>query len=206
MKSLARLKNFEKKIYQTVFQDGIYDLTWGLLMLAIAVNPVLLETTGIPRSLLFMGELLLAGSWLLLGKEFITRPRFGAMVPAIQRQRTGRRVLISGGVLFILVMLMVLLRISGILQMGPDPLMVSLIFLILFTVLSLVISYNMLFVIGLLFALSIPVSELLYPLVGEPLDSLISFGLSALIVLGIGLFRLVRFVKRYPVETEDMNQ
>jgi hypothetical protein len=66
--------------------------------------------------------------------------------------------------------------------------------------------YSMLFVVGLLFALSIPASELLNPLVGEPMDSLISFGLSAVIVLGIGLFRLIRFIKRYPVEKEDMEQ
>jgi len=202
MKSLPDLKKLEKQVYQSVFQDGIYDITWGLLMLALAFNPLLFHM-GIPRNLLFLGELLLAGGWLILGKRLITLPRIGIVKPAARRQQTARKVMITGIVFFLIIVLFIILKSVGILPNEPGslamtPLSFSLLFLAVFTVLALVMSYYMLFIAGLLFALSIPVSELLYPVLGEPLDSLVPFGVSALIILTIGFFRLARFIQHYP--------
>jgi len=210
MNSLPDLKKMEKQMYRSVFQDGIYDITWGLLMLALAFNPLFFRL-GVSRNLLFVSELVLAGAWLIVGKRFITLPRMGIVKPSARRQQTARRVMIAGIILFLILLFLILVKTTGLFSITGDsfptaPLLFSLFFLIVFTTLALVMSYYTLFVAGLLFALSIPVSELLYPVLGEPLDTLLPFGVSALIILGIGCFRLVRFIGQYPkTSPEDID-
>ncbi|UCF63262.1 MAG: hypothetical protein JSW33_11915 [bacterium] len=210
MQSLPDLKKIEKQIYQSVFQDGIYDITWGFLMLALAFNPLFFQL-GVNRNLLFMSELILAAAWLILGKRSITFPRMGIVKPSPRRQQAARRVMIAGILLFLILVLLILVKTMGLFQitwnsLPTAPLLFSLFFLIVFTILALVMSYYTLFVTGLLFALSIPISELLYPLLGEPLDTLLPFGISALIILGIGFFRLIHFIRQYPkTSPEDID-
>jgi hypothetical protein len=41
--------------------------------------------------------------------------------------------------------------------------------------------------------------------VGEPLDSLIPLGISALIILVVGMIRLVSFLQRYPQKDAEVD-
>jgi hypothetical protein len=209
MIALPNLKKLEREVYLSVFRDRIYDITLGFFLLAIAFNPRLYET-GIPRAIIYVAELALAGSWLILGKRFIILPRMGMMKPAASRQKTARKVMTSGIVIFIFLSLFTVLKSSGTFlpaleSLSVTPLVFSLIFLAIFMVLATIMSYFMLYIVGLLFAISIPLSELLYPLVGEPLDSLIPLGISALIILVVGMIRLVSFLQRYPQKDAEVD-
>ena len=41
------LKAIEKKSYQIIFQDGIYDIMFGILLISFAVTPTLREIIGL---------------------------------------------------------------------------------------------------------------------------------------------------------------
>jgi hypothetical protein len=209
METLPDLKKLERQVYHSVYQDGIYDITLGFLLLAIAFNPVLYET-GIPRAALYLIELVLAGLILILGKRFITLPRMGMMKPLPRRQKTARKVLLSGIIVFILLVVLILLKSSDAFSPSLEtlsiaPLAISIAFLVIFTILAIVMSYFMILLAGLFFAISIPVSEMLFPILGEPLDSLIPFAASGLIILVIGVTRLFRFIHHYPGENAGVD-
>jgi hypothetical protein len=209
METLPDIKKLERQVYQTVYRDGIYDITLGFLFLVIAFNPLLYKT-GVPRAIIYLIELVLAGSILIVGKRYITLPRAGIMKPLARRQKTAWKVLLSGIILFILLTSIILLKSFGILSLSLEnlsitPLIISLAFLILFTILAAVMSYFMIFLAGLLFAISIPISEILFPILGEPLDSLIPFAASGLIILVIGMIRLFSFIHKYPCRKEEVD-
>ncbi len=207
MSVLPDLKKLEKRAYQTIFTDGIYDIVWGLMFLAISLNPILYRT-GFPKPVIYIAELLLAGLFLVLAKQRITVPRLGIVRFSSHRKARAVKILISGIIINVLVLLFILLNklevfssqtISNLL----NPVIYALFFFTLFTILASVFSYPIIFLAGLLFGSSIFISELLYSHIGEPLDSLIPFGVSALIILSIGMMRLIKFIRIYPKETVE---
>jgi len=202
MDKLPDLKKLEKRAYQTNFTDGIYDIVWGLLFMAISLNPILYRT-GFPKPIIYIAELIFAAVFLILAKQFIIVPRLGIVKFDSHRKSNAVRILVTGIIINVLVLLFILLNKLEVLSSQSisnlvDPLIYSLFFLTLFTLLASVLSYPTLFLAGFLFACSIITSEILYPHIGEPLDGLIPFGFSALIILAIGIVRLIKFLKLYP--------
>ncbi|MBN2065627.1 MAG: hypothetical protein JW771_02335, partial [Candidatus Thermoplasmatota archaeon] len=68
------LKEIEKKAYRFTFNDGLYDMTYGTLLVSIAVAPIL-------REMIYLGYIFFlivpAPLIILLGKKYITIPRIG---------------------------------------------------------------------------------------------------------------------------------
>ena len=86
------LKELERKAWRSVFQDGLWDIYLGLLLMALAIY-ALLSKTKLPEAqqmVIYIG--LMAASMLVLwaGKRFITLPRMGR-VKFGPRGKTRRR-------------------------------------------------------------------------------------------------------------------
>ncbi len=95
MKTTDSLKEIERRAYRSTFEDGIYDIQFGLLFLIVACIPIL-EIVGISRlfgySLLIISPILLP--W--LGKRYITIPRMGAVEFGPKRKSKMRLLLAIG--------------------------------------------------------------------------------------------------------------
>ena len=70
--------------------------------------------------------------------------------------------------------------------------------LIVLSVMGYVMNLKRLYIYGMFLALAIPIEEFLFPLIGTPLDRIIAFGVPGTLIAFIGLFYLVRFMRKYP--------
>ena len=100
-KTTESLKQIERRAYRSTFEDGIYDILFGMGFLILAWIPVL-ESVGIPRLYGYLlGLIPVLCSW--LGKRYITIPRLGAV--EFGSKRRGKKLLlvvISAAVFFLI--------------------------------------------------------------------------------------------------------
>lgn len=195
MDSATSLKSIERKAYRSTFEDGIYDILFGMIFLIPAIIAVL-ESVGVSRFygyLLFLVPLVFSP----LGKRFITTPRLGA-VEFGQKRKSRRRVLLvvcAGiAVLMLPVILMALAEgISG----GNSWLLVALFGIPVFAVGVYIMDFPRLYVYAALLIFAVLESEYLLKYIDPPYNSLISFGIPGAVILPIGISLLFRFMKKY---------
>ena len=75
MSELIDLREIEKKAWKSFFQDGIWDITLGVLLLAFTVG-AFMDTLNINdgvRMAAYIGVELIAFAWLFIGKRYISR-------------------------------------------------------------------------------------------------------------------------------------
>jgi hypothetical protein len=112
MAQIPDLKELESRAWKSFFQDGLWDVFFGGLMLALAAG-VALDNAGVPAGwrLCTYAVMLLLPLVLVLGKRTITVPRMGsAAFGAARRARAGGARLVVGAAVVVtgLVLLAVL--------------------------------------------------------------------------------------------------
>lgn len=204
MKTKDSLKEIERRAYRSTFEDGIYDIQFGLIFLILAWIPTL-EVIGISR---FIGYALLVISPILLpwlGKRYITIPRMGA-VEFGPKRKSRRRLLLAIGAVVIIMTLPLLVMIIG--KGVPGRLGWPLI--AVFAAPALVVAASLLdfprlyLYVALLFA-AVVESEALLGYVGESSTALISFGVPGVFIFVLGLTLLFKFLKKYPKPAPEVN-
>ena len=80
MNTNNNIKDLEKKVWISTFQDGFWDIYFGLIIMGLGLAP-LGRFLGLPETI---GVLMLIFSWnmgavfiFILGKIYISRPRIG---------------------------------------------------------------------------------------------------------------------------------
>ena len=79
MSHTISLKELEREAWKSVFQDGLWDIYLGLLLLAMAIGD-LLSDIGVPKAwyIAIYSTLLVLPTWVQwAGRRFITLPRMG---------------------------------------------------------------------------------------------------------------------------------
>lgn len=197
------LKRLERKAYKSYFDDGIWDIAWGIWLAVWAILP-LLKFYDISRfyaySLMFVPTILL-----LLGKKYLTVPRIGMVRFNPARRRRKIYIFLAGIATLALTTLLWYMTATGQIS-APSPAIGGLampiieafgIFLIL-SALAFFIEFPRLYIYASMFATGIIITETLYPHTGEPWDALLGFGVYALSILCYGIIRLVLFLGKYP--------
>ena len=222
MSTKINLKELELKAWTSYFQDGLWDIFLGLLLVSSAVN-TWLSNTGVPSSTripTYMGIMVLGGLVLWAGKRFITVPRMGRVKFGPKRKAKLNWV---RTVLFLSVLVIAALFLAGLgvknhwLQRPEWGLIgrtsiasafVTLNFLVVFSVMAYFMEFKRLYLYGVLFALQEVVGVGLRELADVDIGFFIGSAVSAVIVLLIGTVVFVRFLRQYPlpaVETSDGN-
>lgn len=199
------LKQIEKKAYRSTYQDGLYDLCYGIFLLAWAVVP-LIRDAGVSLPLAALPFLAVPAIILLAGKKYITVPRMGRAKFGEQRLTKATRLFGAGAVTLLISYLLIIvvsvwgIRLSGLRTLGDMtlPLVESVVVLVGVSALAYFSEFRRLYLYAFFFAGGIPLAELLYHYVGTPLDELIAFGIPGLAVIVIGLVLLANFVRKYP--------
>ncbi|MBU0493872.1 MAG: hypothetical protein KKA73_28260 [Chloroflexi bacterium] len=213
------LKEIEKRAFRSTFQDGLWDIFLGLLLLNMGLGTFIGGILGegddmsFPQLALIMMGLTAFVALVLLGffvgKKFITTPRIGRVKFGPARKTRRKAVIL---VLSLSVLVGVILLGLGLMFSIAPPEWVALGWLIpagafgvnAVVVLSLIayyMDYTRAYVYGWFYALSFPVTILL----AEYLD--ITFPIAYVVFAGImvliGTLLFIRFLRQYPMPAEE---
>jgi len=201
------LKELERKAWKSFFQDGLWDIYLGLLLMAMAIN-AWLSDAGFPKAwyyTIYIGLILISALILWTGKKFITVPRMGRVKlgPKGKERRKKSMILLIASLVVGAGRFLLALATR---DRQPEWLNVSLVFpagyvlnmLVVFSLGAYFLDFNRLYLIGLMYALPVPVDILLHELAGIDV-SFFAFAVPAAVVLTIGIVLFVRFLRDYPV-------
>jgi hypothetical protein len=212
-------KDLERKAFRSTFQDGLWDIFLGLLLLNMGMGTMLgamLADTRVSLSWIMVGLLAFAALALLVfwaGKKFITTPRIGLIRFGPQRKAKMKNL---RAVLFLSVLLGVIMLILGLASAGnglpgwvteiPIPLYVWPVqTIVVFGLGAYFLDVTRFYAYGLLYGLPLPVGILLVEntnLTG--LSSMaITFGVAAGVMVLIGTVLLTRFLRKYPSPADE---
>ena len=206
------LKEMERRAWRSFYQDGLWDIFLGLLLVAMAVSTYLGGTdlsdplqTGI-----YIGLEILAGVVMWSGKRLITAPRLGRVNFGAERKKNKsivRAVLIAS----VLLGLAALVVFIGAKQSGGKGLTIGPYFmpvvwltncLLVFGAMAYFLEYHRLYIIGVLYGLTVPIAYTLDQVWGIDAEHWV-FSVPAVIVLAMGITVLIRFLRDYPRADTD---
>jgi hypothetical protein len=207
MSQPINLKEIEGRAWRSFFQDGLWDIYLGLLLLGMAVT-AWLESLGMPESramVILVGLQVLSVVILWAGKRFITVPRIG-------RVRFGprRKVRLAWTTIILVVSALVgaAVMLIALLVLGSPPAWFNakLFFpaawvvnaLVVFSLGAYFLDFNRLYLIGVLYAIAIPIDVMLNKMVDAEI-SYVAFGIPAMVILVMGVIVLARFMRDYAV-------
>ena len=202
------LKALEKKAWRSFFDDGLWDIYLGMLLGLMGISSLLSGTTlsEDQATLVHVGLMLLVMIAFWLGKRFIVVPRIGRVKFQAKKSRKISVVLFIS----VIVGLIVWWIAADMIDTSPEqraalnnlfPLIYALNALIVFGSIGYFTSFERLYYIGILFALPVPLDYWLYKNYNIDLDY-IAFIVPAAIIVGIGIWYFVRFLKNYPPVAE----
>lgn len=206
------LTDIEKKAYRSTFQDGIWDIFLGLILLILAVI-ALLSNRGTPEGQQMTVLIVLQAVALAVfigGKKCITVPRMGFVKFGPQRKakiKKSRIVLLASVVAGMVVFLVALLAMRSS-SAGPSRLMNFMPLawvvnaIIVFSLLAYYLDCPRLYAYGVLFALPVPFDMAIKKFAGVNLSP-VTFAVPATFMLAIGAVLLVRFLRKYPRSAEE---
>jgi len=201
--TVADLKMLERKAYRSTFQDGLWDLFWGIMLWGIGLAP-LFKSVGLPKPLYYFIVPLLALAVLSCGKRWITLPRLGHVQFGPLRQRQQRILRHLRMAIAVFSLLLVGLSLTGhlvrLVQVPAVPVYVSLFVMGVLWMKAFWMDYPLLYLIGFFWALAMLSAEALYPHVGSPADGLYASAFFGSIIVGIGMVRLISFITAHPKE------
>jgi hypothetical protein len=209
------LKQIERKVWMSFFEDGIWDIYLGLLLMAMAIGALLWdigtrsEVTLLVIYVCFVGA---AFVFFWFGKRFITIPRIGRVnfgpKGRARKKKTSIVFALSvlvGLVLFIIITISIKNTLSRVLSLDifvPAIWVANM--LIVFSLGAYFLHFNRLYLIGVMFAIGLPLDIVLQELTHRDL-TFVAFGIPAMVILIMGGVVLARFLRKYPV-LEGENQ
>lgn len=210
MSEKINLKELERKAWRSFFDDGLWDIYLGLLLGLMGVSG-LLDRSGLSEDLgmgIYIGLLVLVMLAFWAAKRFVTVPRIGRV--KFGRERKIRRIK-TALVLFasVVVGLVVMVLTSaagrsdapGLPWRALMPAIWAVNMLVVFGAMGYFLDYERLYLIGLLYAITIPLNEILMNVTGIRFTPYLFFGFGLLIV-AMGVFYLSRFLRSYPAGRE----
>lgn len=192
MSQMISLQDVERRAWTLYFQDGLWDIFFGLLFLGGGLRAL---TDNLWFYLLVAAGVLV----IILGKRWITLPRLGQIDYSPQRKaRTNVVRLVAFGAMIITAVIFVLAvggaDLSGIPVGWIFVLMVPGVFLLM----AYMMDFQRLYGYAVLVAIFMVITELY----GDPAAAWAQI-VAGLVPLTIGIVLLVRFLRRYPVVDEE---
>jgi hypothetical protein len=212
MSNEISLKDTERKVFNTAFQDGLVDIGIGGLMLVFAIGPFVTPYLGdfwaTIVTFLPLWTILFPALWLI--RKYVVTPRVGIVKYGPWRVSRIKRFNV---VILIFLVFSLILGILSAVEFDAVPGWIhaarfSLVFLLAFSVAAYFLDFTRLYVYGTLIALAPLIGEVLYQYLKIPHHGyMVTFGLPAALIIITGVVRFIRFVRDHPlqeVQTESM--
>ena len=205
------IKEMEKKAWISTFQDGLWDIYFGLLIMGIGFSWLggffgLPETIDVLVTLMGwdIGVLLV----FFLGKKYITRPRMGFVKFGQTRKKRNKLLGLFIGLMVVFTLITFIFTLLGMFQLQLPGFMVMLLIGLLFITLPFsIIAYFLqlkrLYLYAILGGFGLFISELLVPIIGAPYHDIITFGGIGFVITITGIIIFIKFLKRYSIKKEE---
>lgn len=215
MSTVLNLKEIERKAFRSTYQDGLWDMLWGAIVMAMAISLHRPEDGYGPANIILaMVVPVVAGGLFWLGKKLITLPRMGQVRFGPARKRKGRTlavilglvVLVQAGIVGLTAVgwlnPQVAAQINGFLaDHSLERLAVAALGSLFVGPAMILIAYFSDFPRGYYVAIMMSPAVFVMILLNRPIYALIIGGL--IVLPGLVLF--VRFLKRYPLSQESVS-
>ncbi|MFX1502923.1 MAG: hypothetical protein ACFFDH_18330, partial [Promethearchaeota archaeon] len=138
-----------------------------------------------------------------LGKKLITIPRLGIVKFGPKRKSKQKKLRIFLFAFLILNIVLLILPFTDLVNsIKFEPLITALILglgaiTLPFVVVAYFLDFTRLYIYAILAGLGFFLTELLYPIVGTPLDTLLPFGITGGVIVVIGLYYFITFFRNY---------
>lgn len=204
------LKEIEKKAWRSTFEDGIFEIYFGILYLSLTLGVVLDAVLPSPYNIILIFSIIGLGlTFFLIGKKYISQPRLGKVKFGRTRiARKAKTIVVLIVNFFVLLFILILVPQFG--EDMPEFLYGLVMGLLFFTIpLSFVayfLQFNRLYLIAILVGLTYFLDEI-YALLGipEPFDSLLAYGMVSATIIIIGIIVFIKFLKNYPLPREEVS-
>jgi hypothetical protein len=212
MNEIVDIKNLEKKAWISTFQDGFWDIYFGLIIMGLGLYP-LGRFLGLPETI---GVLTFVCSWdigaglvFILGKRYISKPRIGFVKFGQIRKKRNKLLAVFLGINVGLTVIMFMFTLLGIFQLNLPGYLVMLVIGLLFitTPFSFVayfIQLKRIYLYALLGGFGLFFSELLYPLLDAPFNDILVFVPFGGMILIFGIIILIKFLHKYSTLKEEV--
>lgn len=208
MTKKINLKEMEKKAWKSCFQDGLWDIFLGLILLSFGISPFIEEITGITYLISYIILLSLGYIIFYIGKKYITIPRIGNVKFGPKRKSKKIKVVIILAISVIFGLAAILITQTDLIPYNIDISIWGIIFainaLIVFSLMAYYLDFPRLYIYSIFFATSIFIVETSSSHVGSTYDTVIGFGMFGVVAVLVGLLHLTRFVRRYPLQKGDI--
>lgn len=190
------LKEIERRAYRSTFSDGVYDIQFGLIFMIFALIAVF-EVVGISR---FLGYSLLLLALVLpwLGKRYITIPRMGHVEFGGKRKKRKLVIWIVAAVVAVLILPLVIMIVRQGQWSALGWRLIAMIVAPLFVLAVYTTDFPRLYIYAAFLFFGFVLSELLESLVGIPMNAVLGFGVPGVVITGVGLTLMVKFIKNHP--------
>lgn len=217
------LKKLERKVFTSHYEDGLWDLFFGFLFLGGVFIPMV---SWLPMVLFSIIPQLVTGvigcAILIAGKKYITTPRLGLFKYSQRQEARKKKIMLVLTIFSIIgaVLLILGLIFSITFPTVPQPelpvflrtynkyltaLGVGLLgFSLPLGVVSYFLKFDRGYIIALLGGMIFFLTEIFYIFVGTPLDTILTYGIIGGIILSMGLFYFLRFLRKHPLPKEEM--
>jgi hypothetical protein len=197
------LKELERKAFKSTFQDGIWDIYLGLLLLQIGFGPGLMATGfSIAVTLIVCLSLVtVAMVFFFMGKKKITTPRLGLIKVGPARKKNLKKVMFMMTLSAILGVIFFIFQTKEIIYGIPIPIIVfGFMCLIGFSLGAYYLSFERLYFYGFLYAFAFPLSIILKNFADFKASFLVVYSVSSGIMLLIGIILFIQFLNKFPKE------
>ncbi|TFG04011.1 MAG: hypothetical protein EU542_00435 [Promethearchaeota archaeon] len=212
MNDKINLKELEKKAWISTFQDGLWDIYFGLFIMGLGLAP-LGRFLGLPETI---GVLILVISWdmiaglvLILGKIYISRPRIGFVKFGQIRKKRNKLLAIFLGINVGLTVIVFIFTLLGMFQLQLPGYMVMLVIGLLFittpfSFIAYFIQLKRVYLYALLGGLGLFFSEILNPILNSPFNDLLVFVPLGGLILIFGIIILNHFLSKYQLVKKEV--
>ena len=215
MSAMLDLREIERRAFRSTYQDGLWDMCWGAIVMAMAISMHRPEDGYGPANIILATVVpVVAGGLFWLGKKLITLPRMGQVRFGPARKRRGRTLAIILGLVVLVQAGIVGLTALGWLnpQVGAkingfladhslERLAVAALGSLFVGPSMILIAYFIDFPRGYYIAVMMSLAVFLMILLNRPVYAVVIGGLIFL----PGLVLFVRFLKRYPLPQEGVS-
>jgi hypothetical protein len=207
MEQQISLKAAERKVFKSTFQDGLWDIFIGCLILQFAIAPLLSSRLGdFWSSVVFLPFWVLVFTVIWLVRKSVVTPRLGMVKFGAARKTQLTKfttiMLVINLIAFMLGMFSFIYFdiTSGYLY----PVTFGFIVLMLSSVAAYFLECTRFFIYGCLFVLALIIGEILFTYFrvahhGFP----ITFGFTAVIIIATGIVLFLRLLRQYPLPTME---
>ncbi|MFW9923284.1 MAG: hypothetical protein ACFFDW_08380 [Candidatus Thorarchaeota archaeon] len=204
------LEKIEKKAFSSIFQDGIFDMILGYILVSYSLSTYLFDSLlPVWRAILSLIIYCIGIIGLFLCKRYVTQPRMGTAIFGYKRRNRQRILVIMTSILVVLTLVIMILTMTDTFQLGSLGYGTAAIFggsiLLFFMGLAFMLDFNRLYLTGSLFAIAIGLNEVFF-VMNKTIYGYISQWTIGGIIMGIGITYFIIFLTKHPIKARENNE